>query len=160
MAKGYVKFVAPEELKQKTLEMLELAKNGGVLRKGVNEVTKAVERSDAKLIVIAEDVDPEEIVMHLPILCAEKNIPYTFVSDKLALGKASGLTVQSSAIAVSKPGAGEELLRQVLIKVRELLPSKGPVEKKEEKPRKPVAVPKKAKEEKKEAPVENKAQAA
>jgi large subunit ribosomal protein L7Ae len=144
VAKSYVKFVAPEELKQKTLELLELAKGGGVLRKGVNEVTKAVERADAKLVVIAEDVDPEEIVMHLPVLCAEKNIPYTFVSDKVALGKAAGLTVQSSAIAVSKPGAGEEALRQVLVKVRELLPSKAPAEKKEDKPKK-EARPKKEK---------------
>ncbi len=123
MAKSYVKFQVPDEVKRKTLEMLELAKSAGVLRKGTNEVTKAVERSDAKLVVIAEDIDPEEIVMHLPILCAEKNIPYTFVPDKMGLGKAAGLTVPSAAIAVSKAGAGEEALRSILTKIRELQPS-------------------------------------
>ena len=140
MAKSYVKFVVPDDVKRKTLEMLELAKGGGVLRKGTNEVTKAVERSDAKLVVIAEDIDPEEIVMHLPILCAEKNIPYTFVPDKMGLGKAAGLTVPSAAIAVSKAGAGEEALRGILTKIREMQPSapKKEAPKKEEKPKAPA----------------------
>ncbi len=152
MAKQYVKFSVPEDVKQKTLEMLELAKGGGVIRKGTNEVTKAVERSDAKLVVIAEDVDPEEIVMHLPVLCAEKNIPYTYVADKLSLGKAAGLKVQSAAIAVSKPGAGEELLRTILTTVRELQPAAPKKEApKKEAPRKEIK-PKAPKAEKKEAP--------
>lgn len=162
MAKSYVKFVVPDEIKRKTLEMLELAKGSGVLRKGTNEVTKAVERSDAKLVVIAEDVDPEEIVMHLPILCAEKNIPYTFVQEKLALGKASGLTVQSAAIAVSKAGAGEEALRNILGKIRELQPSapKKEAPKKEEKKAAPVKKEAPKKEEKPAAKEEKKPEAA
>lgn len=165
MVKSYVKFQVPDEVKRKTLEMLELAKGAGVLRKGTNEVTKAVERSDAKLVVIAEDVDPEEIVMHLPILCAEKNIPYTFVPDKMGLGKAAGLSVPSAAIAVSKAGAGEEVLRGILMKVRELMPSAPKKEspKKEEKPKKAPApkkeqkkpeAPKKEESKKEESPKE------
>ena len=161
MAKAYVKFQAPANLQAKTLEAVELAKGSGQVRKGVNETTKAIERGEAKLVVIAEDVDPEEIVMHLPVLCGEKNVPYTYVSEKLSLGKASGLGVPTSAIAVTKGGAGEEALREVLLKVRELA---GGVEKpaKEEKKAEKKAAgekksPAKKKEEKKaEKPAEEK----
>lgn len=158
MAKAYVKFQAPGNLQAKTLEAIELAKGSGQVRKGVNETTKAVERGEAKLVVIAEDVDPEEIVMHLPVLCAEKNAPYTYVAEKLQLGKAAGLTVPTSAIAVTKAGAAEEALRQVLVQVRELAggvekPAKEEKkgEKKEKKPKKKEAVkPAEKTEEKKE----------
>ncbi len=152
MAKAYVKFQAPGNLQAKTLEAIELAKGSGQIRKGVNETTKAVERSEAKLVVIAEDVDPEEIVMHLPVLCAEKNAPCTYVAEKMQLGKAAGLTVPTSAIAVTKAGAAEEALRQVLVQVRELA---GGVEK----PAKEKAVEKKEKKSrKKETPAEKPAE--
>ena len=77
MAKpSYVKFEVPKELAEKALEAVEIARDTGRIRKGTNETTKAVERGQAKLVIIAEDVDPEEIVAHLPPLCEEKEIPY------------------------------------------------------------------------------------
>ena len=138
MAKSYVKFEVPANLQEKTLEALELAKGSGQIRKGTNEATKAIERGEAKLVVIAADVDPEEIVMHLPVLCGEKSIPYTFVSEKALLGKAAGLGVGTSAVAVTKAGAAEEQLREVITKVRELTggtstPGTAAADKKEEK---------------------------
>ena len=66
MPKSYVKFEVPEELKEKVLQAVEIARNSGKIKKGTNETTKAIERGIAKLVVIAEDVEPEEIVMHLP----------------------------------------------------------------------------------------------
>ncbi len=157
MAKSYVKFSVPQDVQSKTLEVLEQCKSGGLVRKGTNETTKAVERADAKLVVIAEDVDPEEIVVHLPMLCTEKNIPYTYVSEKLSLGKASGLLVPTAAVAISKAGAAEESLRTLLTRVRELMPASAAAPKKEDgadkakkAPAKKPAVPKAGKEEKKE----------
>lgn len=120
MAKAYVKYEAPAEAKAKALEAIELAKGG--LRKGTNEVTKAIERGEAKLVVIAEDVEPEEIVMHLPMLCQEKRIPYTYVNEKAALGKAAGLLVGTAAIAITKPGAGEAVLKELLNKISGMAP--------------------------------------
>jgi large subunit ribosomal protein L7Ae len=117
MAKGYVKFSTPGDVQSKALEVVEAAKNAGGLRKGTNEATKAIERGEAKLVVIAEDVDPEEIVMHLPQLCGEKGVPYCYVGEKSALGKAAGLGVGTSAVAVTKPGAAEESLRGVVSKL-------------------------------------------
>ncbi|MBI3588324.1 50S ribosomal protein L7ae [Candidatus Micrarchaeota archaeon] len=150
MAKAHVKFNAPADMQAKTLEAVEVAKAAGGVRKGTNETTKAIERGEAKLVVIAEDVTPEEIVMHLPILCQEKNIPYTYVAEKLSLGKAAGLGVPTAAIAITKPGASEEALRGVLVKVRELVSGmpKPAAEKKEAKPPAAKKAPAKKKEEK------------
>ncbi|MEM1834113.1 MAG: ribosomal L7Ae/L30e/S12e/Gadd45 family protein, partial [Thermosphaera sp.] len=76
----YVKFEVPAELAEKVYEAVKKVKEtGGKIKKGTNETTKAVERGQAKLVVIAEDVDPPEIVAHLPLLCDEKKIPYVYV---------------------------------------------------------------------------------
>ena len=89
---------------QKVLEAIEIARETGKIAKGVNEVTKAIERSKALLVVSSEDTDPKEIIMHLPVLCAEKKIPYTTVSKKTELGRAAGISVSASAIAILEKG--------------------------------------------------------
>lgn len=100
----YVKFSVPEELKARQASLLEKIKKTGKVRIGANEATKAAERGTAKLIVIAEDVSPPEIVMHLPIICREKNIPVSFVSTKKGLGQYVGVEVGTAAIAVLDEG--------------------------------------------------------
>ena len=119
MAKEYVKFETPMDVQKKALEAIEAARNGGSIRKGTNECTKAIERGEASLIVIAEDVDPAEIVMHLPTLCQEKKVPFVYVKDKASLGKAAGLNVGSSAIAVAKPGSSqnESVIKEISTKM-------------------------------------------
>lgn len=54
---------------------------------GLNHVTALVEAKKAKLVVIAHDVDPIELVMWLPTLCRKKGIPYLIVKGKARLGK-------------------------------------------------------------------------
>lgn len=121
MAKpSYVKFEVPGELVDKALEAVELARDTGRIRKGTNETTKAVERGQAKLVVIAEDVDPEEIVAHLPPLCEEKEIPYIYVPSKKELGAAAGIEVPSASVAITEPGKGRELVEDIAAKVKEL----------------------------------------
>src|SRR2546428_10945786 len=83
------------------------------IRKGTNESTKAIERGSAKLVVIAEDVEPPQIVAHLPILCDERKIAYLFVPSKLELGKSAGLDVGSAAVSILEPGDGAEALREL-----------------------------------------------
>lgn len=117
MAKAYVKFQTPSDVQAKALEAIALAQAVGGVRKGTNECTKAIERSEAKLVVIAEDVDPEEIVMHLPMLCEEKKIPFAYVSERKALGKAAGLGVGTAAVAITKPGSGENIVREIADKM-------------------------------------------
>ena len=88
-------------------EIIETAKKTGKIDKGVNEVTKSIERGVAKLVVYAEDVNPKEIVQHLPILCKEKNIPCITVDSKQKLGVAAGINVGTSAIAVIESGKAD-----------------------------------------------------
>lgn len=58
-----------------------------VLKYGLNHVTNLVEEGKAKLVVMAHDVDPMEIMVHLPALCRKKNVPYCFIKGKARLGK-------------------------------------------------------------------------
>ncbi|MEM2061684.1 MAG: ribosomal L7Ae/L30e/S12e/Gadd45 family protein, partial [Candidatus Caldarchaeum sp.] len=58
----YQTFSPPEELMTASLEAVRLARTSGKIKKGVNEVIKAIERGQAKFVVIATDVDPPEIV--------------------------------------------------------------------------------------------------
>jgi len=98
---SYITYQTPDNLKEKILEFLKnLVENGGKLKKGMNETTKSIERQIAKLVVIAENVDPPEIVYHIPLLSDEKKIPYAFVTSKEELGKAIGLQVSCSSVSI------------------------------------------------------------
>jgi large subunit ribosomal protein L7Ae len=88
----------------KILHAVEIAKNTGKVRIGTNETTKAVERGIAKLVVVAEDVNPKEVIMHLDPLCKEKKIPYAAIAAKVDLGRAVGLKVPTAAVAVVEVG--------------------------------------------------------
>jgi large subunit ribosomal protein L7Ae len=120
MAKAYVKFEMPKDLKTKILQILETARNTGKVKKGMNETTKAVEKGIAKFVAIAEDVEPEEIVMHLPVLCEEKKVPYGYVSSKQELGRAVGIDVACAAACVIEPGEAKDSLKEVIEKIETL----------------------------------------
>jgi len=64
-------------------------KRGPVVRHGVNTVTTLVEKKKAKLVVIANDVDPIELVLFLPALCRKMGVPYCIVKNKARLGRVS-----------------------------------------------------------------------
>ena len=87
--------------------LIERARRTGKIEKGTNEVTKAIERATAKFVAYASDVDPKEIVQHIPILCNEKKIPCQEVDSKQKLGIAAGLPVSASSIAIIEPGETE-----------------------------------------------------
>jgi large subunit ribosomal protein L7Ae len=88
--------------------VIEKARKTGKIEKGTNEVTKAIERGTAKLVVYAGDVDPKEIIQHIPILCKEKKILCKEADSKQKLGIAAGLSVSSSSVAVIEPGDAEK----------------------------------------------------
>ncbi len=116
----YVKFKVPEELANKSYESLEMVRDTGKLKKGANETTKAVERGIAKLVYLAEDITPEEIIAHIPLLCDEKEIPYIYVPRKDELGAAIGIDVSTAAVAVIKEGKAKDLIDDIIVKVKEL----------------------------------------
>ena len=89
-------------------EIIEKARKTGKVEKGTNEVTKAIERGTAKLVVYAADVSPKEIVQHLPILCKEKNIPFAEADRKEKLGISVGIGVSCSAVCIINAGEAEK----------------------------------------------------
>ena len=93
------------------LEMVEIARETGKIRKGINETTKAVERSVAKAVVVAEDVDPPEITMHLGPLCDEKKIALYKVPSRNELGRAAGLDVSTASVAIVDAGEAKKKLK-------------------------------------------------
>jgi large subunit ribosomal protein L7Ae len=116
----YVRFEVPKDLADRAYEAVEKARDTGKLRKGTNEATKAIERKQAVLVVIAEDVEPPEIVAHLPALCDEKGIPYTYVPSKRELGGAAGLEVGCAAVAIADAGEAADTVREIVERVKEL----------------------------------------
>jgi large subunit ribosomal protein L7Ae len=116
---SYVKFEAPKELVENALQALETARDSGKIRKGTNEVTKAVERGVAKLVIIGSDVDPPEIVMHLPMLCKEKGIAFIYV-PKAEIGESVGIHVPTAAACVVEEGKAKDALEELKKKLSEL----------------------------------------
>lgn len=97
----------------KILHIVEIARNTGKVRIGTNETTKAVERGIAKLVVIADDVQPKEVTMHLPPLCNEKKIPCVSVKSRQELGRSAGIDVSTAAVAVIQEGDAKKDIEEL-----------------------------------------------
>ena len=117
---SYVRINIPDKLKTQIKNALnDIAETrDSKIRKGMNEVTKSIERGTAKLVVMAEDVSPPEILFHVPLLCEEKEVPYAYLSTRKELGNAVRINVGASSISVDNPGTGndnslEEVLKQL-----------------------------------------------
>lgn len=92
--------LADDRLTQSILDLVQTAGNAKLIKKGANEATKALNRGTADLIILAGDTNPIEILLHLPLLCEDKNVPYVFVPSKDALGKAANVSRCVIALAV------------------------------------------------------------
>ena len=114
----FVKFDVPDELENVALEALETARDTGKIKKGTNEATKAIERGIAQLVFIGSDVQPEEIVAHIPPLCDEKGIPYIYIKKQNDLGAAAGLDVGSAAAAIVDAGKSKAAMEELIKKLQ------------------------------------------
>jgi large subunit ribosomal protein L7Ae len=121
MAKAmFVRFEMPKELSDKAYEIVEAARDTGKVRKGTNEVTKLVERSEAVLVIMAEDVQPPEILAHMPMLCEERNIMYAYVPSKAELGHAVGMEKPTASVAVLDAGKAKPMIESFAEQVKKL----------------------------------------
>ena len=107
-----------KELQDKVFEVIEIAKTTGKVKKGTNEATKAIERGIAKLVVVAKDVNPPEVTMHIEPLCKEKDIPCVNVDKKEELGTAAGLQRPTSSVAIINEGEAKNQLKEVLSQLK------------------------------------------
>lgn len=109
----------PKEILDKALEAVDLARKSGKIKKGTNEVTKTIERGTAKLVLVAKDVNPKEIVMHLPSLCEEKGIPLVPVPSREELGEAAGLSLPTASISIIQEGDAKQLIKELTSKLKQ-----------------------------------------
>ncbi|KAF2686909.1 L30e-like protein [Lentithecium fluviatile CBS 122367] len=114
--------VADEALSQEILDLCQQATHYRQLKKGANEATKTLNRGISELIVLAADTSPLAILLHLPLLCEDKNVPYVYVSSKTALGRACGVSrpVISASITSNEASDLNGQIRTIKDKVERL----------------------------------------
>ncbi len=139
MENTYVKFEAPESLVKDALDFVENSYRSGKIKKGTNEVVKSIERGEAKVVVIAEDVSPPEVVFYIPVLCEERKVPYTYVKNKSDLGLKVGIA-SAASIAVVDFGKNEDAYKELISSIENAKAGK-------EEKKKPAAKSEKPKEE-------------
>jgi len=106
-----------KEIIDKALEAVEVAKSTGKIKKGANEVTKAIERGVAKLVVIAGDVTPPEVIMHIPLLSKEKGVICIEVPTKEELGAAAGIDVPTAGVAIVQEGQSKDIIKDIAARI-------------------------------------------
>ncbi|MEE3310162.1 MAG: ribosomal L7Ae/L30e/S12e/Gadd45 family protein [Candidatus Thermoplasmatota archaeon] len=107
----HIAFETPKDVQDSVYELVKLVGGGnGRLKKGSNEVTKAAERGTAQMIVMAENVNPAELLAHIPLICKEKKIPFIYVEDQAYLAEAAGMNsgAKTAAIALMEVAKGAE----------------------------------------------------
>jgi U4/U6 small nuclear ribonucleoprotein SNU13 len=97
--------LADSALTQQILDVVQQSQNLRQLKKGANEATKTLNRGISEFIIMAADTEPIEILLHLPLLCEDKNVPYVFVPSKAALGRACGVSRPVIAASVTSNDA-------------------------------------------------------
>jgi large subunit ribosomal protein L7Ae len=117
----YVRFEVPKEVADAAYEALKIASESGKIKKGTNETTKSIERGKAELVLIAEDVQPPEVVAHLPLLCEERNAPFVYVPEKNKIGDSLGINVSSAAASIEDPGDAANLVSEIHKKLEEIV---------------------------------------
>ena len=104
--------LADSKLSQTILDLVQQASNYKQLKKGANEATKTLNRGISEFIVMAADTEPLAILLHLPLLCEDKNVNYVFVPSKVALGRACGVSRPVIACSVTSV-EGSQLATQI-----------------------------------------------
>lgn len=115
--------LADSILTTKILSLIQQAMSYGQLKKGANESTKSLNRGLSEFIVMAADAQPLEILLHLPLLCEDKNVPYVFVKSKQALGRACGVSrpVVACSITINEGSQLKSQIKSIQQEIERLL---------------------------------------
>ena len=104
--------LADAALTTKILNLVQQAVNYKQMCKGANEATKTLNGGQAEFVVLAADAEPLEILLHIPLLCEDKNVPYVFVRSKQALGRACGVSRPVIAASITQ-NEGSQIKPQI-----------------------------------------------
>ncbi|KAJ5128338.1 hypothetical protein N7448_002056 [Penicillium atrosanguineum] len=99
--------IADETLAQSLLDLVQQASHYRQLKKGANETTKTLNRGTSEIVILAADTTPLPIILHLPLLCEDKNVPYVYVPSKMALGRATGVSRPVIACSITTNEASD-----------------------------------------------------
>ena len=115
--------LADAELSVRILDLVQQSCNYKQLKKGANEATKTLNRGISEFVVLAADAEPLEILLHLPLLCEDKNVPYVFVPTKIALGRACGVSRPVIACSVTSNEASQlkDSIQKIKDQIEQLL---------------------------------------
>uniref|UniRef100_A0A7S2XL29 Ribosomal protein eL8/eL30/eS12/Gadd45 domain-containing protein n=1 Tax=Attheya septentrionalis TaxID=420275 RepID=A0A7S2XL29_9STRA len=115
--------LADADLTIALLDLVQQATNYKQTKKGANEATKTLNRGISEMIIMAADAEPIEILLHLPLLCEDKNVPYVFVPSKVALGRACGVSrpVIASSITTNEASQLKSSIEGMKLKIEQLL---------------------------------------
>jgi len=94
---------------------------------GLQEVTRAIEKKTAKLVVIANNVDPIELVLWLPSLCRANKVPYAIVKDKARLGETVHQKTATVVAVTEVRGEDEGALKNIIRSVNARFLARGDV---------------------------------
>ena len=84
--------------------------------------TKTLNRGISEIVILAADTSPLAILLHLPLLAEDKNVPYVFVPSKTALGRACGVSRAVIAASITTNEASDLMgqIRELKDKVERL----------------------------------------
>lgn len=115
--------LADATLTNKILDLVQQSSHYSQLKKGANEATKTLNRGICEFIIMTADTEPIEVLLHLPLLCEDKNVPYVFVPSKVALGRACGVSRPVIAASVTTNQATDlnSSIHQIKLEIERLL---------------------------------------
>ncbi|KAJ3510989.1 hypothetical protein NLJ89_g4361 [Agrocybe chaxingu] len=92
--------LAQKKLVKKLHKTIKKASKARQVKRGVKEVVKGIRKGEKGLLVLAADINPIDIISHLPVMSEEAQIPYIFVSSKEELGHASSTKRPTSCVMI------------------------------------------------------------
>ncbi|EGO01894.1 hypothetical protein SERLA73DRAFT_177491 [Serpula lacrymans var. lacrymans S7.3] len=92
--------LAQKKLPKKLHKVIRKASKARQVKRGVKEVVKGIRKGEKGLLVLAADINPIDIISHLPLMAEEAQIPYVFVTSKEELGHASSTKRPTSCVMI------------------------------------------------------------
>ncbi|KAJ3212148.1 snoRNA-binding protein [Clydaea vesicula] len=92
--------MASKKLTKKVLKTIKKASKQKQIKRGVKEVVKGLRKGSKGVVFIAGDINPIDVITHVPVLCEESDVPYVYVPSKEDLGLAGSTKRPTSVIMV------------------------------------------------------------